>query len=446
MIKKQGKIYEELRAYLNELPVIDTHEHQIALCSNNQELDILSFLASCFYYPSDLYSASIDYAGKAGSTDIASKQDIVQFLRDSSNSFDDRYEVWLKFHKRTCYTAYAKALFDGMRECWGLADISKNSLLETQEKMRSSRNQDFYDKLLEKYNIKKMIVNIELLHILNGARFNRQVCLFVLDLPSYHEINNMSSIRKPQLQAILGRNIVTLDDYLEAFEKYLVKSIEFGIVGMKDQSAYTRRITYEYTDRGTAEKIFNKIISNPRDNFGTEEVRPLEDFLFHQFMHLADKYRLPVQIHTGHMAGLRNEIAKTNPANFTNALELHQNVKFDLFHGGWPFMGEFLFLGKNYPNVYLNMCWANAIDPLYSIEFFKRALFTVPHAKILGFGGDTGTLEMTIGYIELAKDNIAYALSDMIDMGWIDMDSAKSISADWLYNNPEDLFGLGGLL
>ena len=44
-------------------------------------------------------------------------------------------------------------------------------------------------------------------------------------------------------------------------------------------------------------------------------------------------------------------------------LELHSEVVFDLFHGGWPFMGEFLFLGKNYPNVNLDMCWANTIDP-----------------------------------------------------------------------------------
>lgn len=35
----------------------------------------------------------------------------------------------------------------------------------------------------------------------------------------------------------------------------------------------------------------------------------------------------------------------------------YKEVQFDLFHGNWPYMGEFLFLGKNYPNVHLDLCW-----------------------------------------------------------------------------------------
>jgi predicted TIM-barrel fold metal-dependent hydrolase len=143
------------------------------------------------------------------------------------------------------------------------------------------------------------------------------------------------------------------------------------------------------------------------------------------------------------MAKIRNEITKTNPAHLTRVLELHEDVEFDLFHGGWPFMGEFLFLGKNYPNVSLDMCWAHAIDPKYSVELLERALMTIPYTKIMGFGGDTGKAEWTVGYLLLAKDNIAMALSSMIDLGWIDGEAAERIAASWLYDNPNRLFRLG---
>jgi len=85
-------------------------------------------------------------------------------------------------------------------------------------------------------------------------------------------------------------------------------------------------------------------------------------------MEMAEELDLPVQIHTGHMAGIRNEISKTNAVHFTSVLQLHQNVKFDLFHGNWPYMGEILFLAKNYPNVHIDLCWVNIIDPYYLEE------------------------------------------------------------------------------
>ena len=59
--------------------------------------------------------------------------------------------------------------------------------------------------------------------------------------------------------------------------------------------------------------------------------RPLGDYLFHQFMRMARDLDLPVQIHTGHMAGIRNEITKTNAVHLTRLLELHRDTKFDLF-------------------------------------------------------------------------------------------------------------------
>ena len=91
----------------------------------------------------------------------------------------------------------------------------------------------------------------------------------------------------------------------------------------------------------------------------------------------------------------------------------------------------------------LDMCWVNAIDPLYSVEFFKRALVTLPHSKISGFGGDTLHPETQGGYLILARDNIAFALSEMINNGWINMDAVRQIAEDWLFNNPNRIFKLG---
>jgi predicted TIM-barrel fold metal-dependent hydrolase len=160
-------------------------------------------------------------------------------------------------------------------------------------------------------------------------------------------------------------------------------------------------------------------------------------------MRRAASYDLPVQLHTGHMAGIRNDIVKTNASHLIPSIEMHENVQFDLFHGNWPYMDEYLYMGKNYPNVYLNLCWAQSIDPLYCVELMKRAVMTVPHNKLFAFGGDTGMIEWVAGYLSLAKDNVAIALSELSSGGWMSIDEAKQLGLDWFFNNPNEFYKLG---
>jgi hypothetical protein len=68
---------------------------------------------------------------------------------------------------------------------------------------------------------------------------------------------------------------------------------------------------------------------------------------------------------------------------------------------------------------------------------------TVPHSKIHGFGGDYGSLEYACGHLVIARDNIAAALGKMVDDGWIGLDEARQVAADWLFNNPNEFFNLG---
>ena len=151
-----------------------------------------------------------------------------------------------------------------------------------------------------------------------------------------------------------------------------------------------------------------------------------------------------VQIHTGHMAGIRNDIAKTNAVGLTSVLELHRDVRFDLFHANWPYSGELLYLAKNYPNVTIDFCWANIIDPVYCQEMFKQALSSVPHGKIHGYGSDfLGHPDRAWAHAGIARDNMAIALAEMVDMEYLGLDDAKEVARAWLFDNANAFFGLG---
>ena len=153
---------------------------------------------------------------------------------------------------------------------------------------------------------------------------------------------------------------------------------------------------------------------------------------------------LPVQIHTGHMAGVRNEITKTNAVLLTRVLEIHRDVRFDLFHANWPYGGELMFLGKNYPNVTVDFCWANIIDPVYCKRLFQQALSCMPHGKVHAYGSDFGgCADRAWANAEIARDNLAAALAELVDADYLGLDDAKAVARAWLFDNPNEFFRLG---
>ncbi len=246
------------------------------------------------------------------------------------------------------------------------------------------------------------------------------------------------------LCSLANRHITSLDEYLDALFSICQRLVEKGAVGFKDQSAYNRVIDFELAPRADAERLFNRVLGDRRNSLGWPEVKPLEDFVFHQFMRFARDLDLPVQIHTGHMAGIYNRVDKTNAAHLAAVLELHKDVRFDLFHGNWPYLGDLLFLGKNYPNVSLDLCWLHIIDPEYAIQLLERSVMTLPHSKIHGFGGDYGDVpEYVAAHLQIARANIAAALARLVERGWLCEEEAIKLAADWLFNNPNRFFKLG---
>ena len=422
MYSSTTKSYPELRQYIENVPVIETHEHYV---KHSDAGDTLDFIMGN-YYMSDYISAG----GNEIPKDLTPKE---------------RFELFQKYYKKSDKTAYARAMQEGLRLCWGIEQIDTFDDYQALDAKLKTREPAIYETIMDRMGIKAKVADVfDLSAFVEGTQSDQsKYTRFAFPLPIYHNLHSKEDIANTKLQKYIDRTITSLDDYTEAFDNYFKLCVDFGIVCLKDQSAYRRTLAYAYPSKAEAEKAFNDIIFNPRDTFGDDRVRPLDDWLFHHGMRNAAKYDLPVQLHTGHMAGTHNEIVKTNASHLIPTIELHQNVRFDLFHGNWPYMDEYLFIGKNYPNAWLNLCWTHAIDPIYSVELMKRAVMTVPHSKLFAFGGDTGAIEWVAGYLVQARDNVASALAELTDSGWLDMKEAKKIAEDWFFNNPNDFYKIG---
>jgi len=429
-MRGQAKSYDALRDYCETLPVIDCHDHSWE-CGPNTTDPFLLILRG--YFRSDIQSASSDAE--------------VLFMEDVSQPFEERWKVFEKAWKRTCYTGYAQVTRRTLKKFYGEDDLSLAAMYRLQEKMLNIADPVVYENILEEAHIAVRLADVwpDVKKIIAGTYTLPPRSRLVISLPAYHGIRDYAAVEANT--SPLGKHITSLDEYLDACRQIFQIQKDYGAIAFKDQSAYTRSIAYDNPTRAQAEEVFNWFMEDPRRSASYPDgIKPLSDYLFHQFMRMARDMDLPVQIHTGHMAGIRNEIRKTNAIGLTKLLELHRDVRFDLFHANWPYSGEMLYLGKNFPNVAIDFCWANIIDPIYCQQMFEQAVSSVPHGKIHGYGTDYfgGCADLAWGHAAIARDNIAIALSNLVEMEYLDIDGAKKIAYDWLYGNAVEFFRLSG--
>ncbi len=378
--------------------------------------------------------------------DIPSKE--LAKLWDEEVSTSEKWPLFEKLWQRVEHTAYARMTKLVLENTYGEKEMTRSAVDRVGEKL-AQMDEAAYFRTIDEANIQVMLVDVlgwlpqGLGSFLDGKKTFPAKWRPLISLPGFHPV-------KPSWETIqstgvlVDRQITSLDEYLEAVYLIFQRCIEKGAVGIKDQSAYERILDYDLVPQAEAEKYFNRLLVDPRNGLGWPESKPLCDFLFHQFMRFARELKLPVQIHTGHMAGIFNRVDKTNAAYLASVLELHRDVRFDLFHGNWPYLGDLLFLGKNYPNVALDLCWLHIIDPAYAIELLERAVLTMPSSKLHAFGGDFGDMpEFTAAHLQMARQNIAAALTALVEGGWLEEEDALQLAKDWLFNNPNQFFNLG---
>jgi hypothetical protein len=436
MLYARSPLFNRLYERINEMPVIDCHEHLTGPEARPTYKEPIAALLH-FYVSQDLRSAGFDVTNEE-----------VLRLEDHEVPTDEKWPLFERLWRATEHTAYARVTKLVLKNVYGEDELTREALDRVAEKL-AEQTEEAYFRIIDEASIQAMLVDVlgwlpdGLGVFLDGKKTFPDKWRPMISLPGFHP----TMMTQPTIDwcgSLADMHVTSLDEYLEAAFIVFKRCMERGAVGIKDQSAYERTLAYDVVPEAEAERLFNRVLADPRSSLGWPEGKPLNDYLFHAFMRFARELDLPVQLHTGHMAGVYNRVDKANAAHLASVLELHHEVRFDLFHGNWPYLGDLLFLGKNYPNVALDLCWLHIIDPDYAAELLERSVMVLPHTKVHGFGGDYGDMpEFVAGHLQIARENIAGVLARLVERGWLEEEEALRLAADWLFNNPNRFFRLG---
>jgi predicted TIM-barrel fold metal-dependent hydrolase len=120
----------------------------------------------------------------------------------------------------------------------------------------------------------------------------------------------------------------------------------------------------------------------------------------------------------------------------------YPDARFVLFHGGYPWIYEFAAIGKEFPNVWLDLCWLWIISPKAGRELLHLLIETIPVNKICAFGGDYKFIEGTYGHSVLMRQAVSRVLDEKIQEKWFTESEAMRYANRILYLNASELYSL----
>jgi hypothetical protein len=424
----QESNYDKIKNYLNTMEIVDTHEH-LQIPSDSNSFCIFNTVS---YFTSDIYSA--------GSPSFYDPE-IKKFDVDS---------LWDKFGKYYNYsraTSYHEQFMNTLRILYGYDKpyLEKADVRNLYERMMSNRYRHYdkwFDDVYKKAHFRTMLndqywnhfnTDIDTAHF--SLVFNISSCVLLVN----EAAENKKITSDKHLLKLMGKDAIAienLDDYVNLVDSVLKIFKSKGAVTLKNVLAYSRSIDFEDIDYATASKIFSK--TGPSDKL---EQKHLQDFMFHHIIGQAIKLDLPIQIHTGYLAGNSGWLDNGQPMKLLNLFIKYPNAKFILFHGGYPWTGDYVALGKQFPNVYLDLVWLPQISKTEAIHTLHEMLDAMPYNKIM-WGGDVLLIDDAVGSLELAKEVVAIVLAERVDKGWMTEDIAMDVARSIFRENAIELFRL----
>jgi len=417
----------ELSQFIEQTPLIDTHEHlKFEEDWVNDGPDVLQDLFSN-YVPADLAVAG------------ASEEDIAFMMDPSKASVADRFNRIRKAWEAVQFTGYGEAVRIIAEQVYHMPEITPENIVAAQsinDQLRLGGKR--FDLLSKNANLDHVQIDNFVWACVpdaSGPDF------FLYDLSWMGFCNG--DVPQVQLESETGILVKSLPDLQQAmdglFEKYGPMAI-----AVKAQHAYARTLKWVERSDDEASRSLAIILKDP-EHAPEKDKLCLGDWAWARGVELSIEYNLPFKLHTGYYAGhSRMPVDRIKGGNLCGILARYPQARFVLMHIGYPYNNEMVALAKHYPNVWVDLCWAWSIDPYSSMDFVRRFIHAVPINKLFAFGGDTSWPTGSYAYAIQARNWLNRALEAEVLDGYLTEKQAMDIAYRLMQTNQRDCFDIEG--
>lgn len=413
---------QEILDFVAQEPIYGTHDHQAGFASMNPEN--VSYRDFFGYADADFVAAS----GRS----------MQELLEDE----DELFRLWE--YVRT--TGYGQATSLGAEFLFGMPLTKENAPALTKamkDFCTGKSEQQAYEEIFAKANVVATVNDCfwgfpDFEDILGLSRYP-EYFRHALRPDHYRALFLQNRAQIEEMEQNFDFSIQTLSDLDDLHDVIAERAMDTGkLVAIKVAIAYQRDLSFDNASFAEAERVFAALMQGKQ-----VDRKPLHDYQFHRAVQRARDLDIALQVHTGHLAGNWQDVRQGDPYPFVPVFQQYKNVRFDVFHAGWPFSYLLGSVGKEFPNVWLDLCWAWAMSPIEMERVLDEWLANVPCNKIFLFGADTGNPFCEAGYAQQARKGLGRVLARKIERGEYDLGTAKFVARRLMHENPREFFAMG---
>lgn len=441
--------YKQIRAYLDEIPIFDGHEHLAPPKWLKENVQDFYGLVTSNYNGSD-----IKIIGGA----FEHNKDYM----DTSLSAEQRWASFEPIYERLRNTGYWRQSVYGIEMVHGITFTGPEDIPAINESIRRVYESGtvYEDFFRDKYNIRYSLVYTGWRDGYPEHHWNAKDYPGLLRPVRYIDwmVQFKDYVAGDDLRALGEMYDMELkgpDDLKNIYEAFVQKSLdEAGAFGFKMGLAYSRGLDFMEYDEQKCRALFTRLLQTksgyveglPEEELEKtmteEEATMLTNWAVHQMLEVINAHKEQLSIHTGLQTGGYNDVRNSNPQDLIPLFKKYPDIRFDIFHGSWPWMHEFIELAKSWPNVYLNLTWLPVITPVGAEMTLSEALEAIPVNKIFAYGGDDILPENALGQLRVTKEVAAKVLAQKVIDGRYSMDQAKGYALRIFYTNLMEFYGM----
>jgi predicted TIM-barrel fold metal-dependent hydrolase len=412
-----------IRDFIWNEPLFCTHDHQYGYSETAQQVRDMDFNAFAWYAQNDLASA----AGTPARP----------FQKMPAREF---FRLWP--FVRT--TGFGQASERSVRQFLGLAYTERNApritrelrcRLGSPEKIRREYR-DCYARAGVRWVINDVPWHVKIPAAMLAGREHPEIVKFALryDDDLMFVVRSREQIRK--WEKAYSCSIHKLADMDRMMDGFAAEAVKYGnLLAFKTAVSYHRPLDIGPFRPAAAEGVFSKILRGR-----PVQGKPLYDYLLHRLVRRTREFDLPLQIHTGYFAGPNRDLRWGDPSPLIPLFRQYPDVRFVLFHAGWPYTAITGALAKHFPNVWADLCWAWSLNPAEMARVLGEWLATVPNNKIFAFGSDTSFPFLVLGYAWQAREGIVRALTQKIRQREYDGKTVREVARRIMHQNAQEFF------
>ena len=380
---------------VSKIPVIDTHEHIDNIYRwNPEDVGLLHVLMENHYLVADIVAADPANAGKSFTEPgISPRYDLDQAKgKLSSAEYEKAVRWFIERLPLVAHTSDWKSEWFGLRDLYGLKDpliTEKNwSAIDKRIRKRYENRDKWYLEIFDRARVKTLFWCYGEPKLKGSSRAVIHHNDFI-----WRECGDI-------------RDTASLAD---AFNRFMDGEIQkHNPVSLKIGSAYNRDINFIKRTLEEVDAALRK--AEPKTCFA--QIPEVSDFIHQLMAELSARTGIPVQIHTGILAGntLMNPLTATYASRADAFFARNPGTRFDIFHGSFPQWGEAVAIARRFPNVWLNTCWVPTLSESMCQAMLNAALDSVPVNKIM-WGGDSHSPEMAYGVLKLFRGIVGRVVS-----------------------------------